>query len=141
MEENKEMLELLQKIESNSRRQMVFARVSCIAVVVMMGCIAGIFFLIRDFLPEIAAIVTEIPAVVAQMEVVLENLEVVTENLSAVDFGVMVEGINALVSTGQTGLEETVTKLNDIDFEALNTAIRNLAEVVEPLADFFKVFK
>ena len=77
---------------------------------------------------------------VAQMETVLGNLEVVTTELAAVDFESMIEGVNTLVATGQIGLEETVSKLNDIDFEALNKAINNLSQVVEPLAKFFKVF-
>ena len=50
------------------------------------------------------------------------------------------DNFNTLVATGQIGLEETVNKLNDIDFEALNKAISNLSQVVEPLAKFFKVF-
>ena len=140
MEENKQMLELLQKIEETNRKQLWYTRVQCIAAVAAVACFAGIYFLIKDFLPQISAIITEIPGVVAQMEVVLANLEVVTTELAAVDFAGMIEGVNTLVSTGQAGLEETVVKLNSIDFEALNKAIATLTEVIEPLAKFFKVF-
>ena len=77
---------------------------------------------------------------VAQMESVLSNLELVTKELTTVDFAGMIEGVNALVATGQAGLEETVVKLNSIDFEALNKAIATLTEVIDPLAKFFKVF-
>lgn len=141
MEENKEMLDLLRKMEESGRKQLLYTRIQCIAAVLAVVCFAGIFFLIRDFLPQISAIVTEIPGVVAQMETVLGNLEKMTTELAAVDFESMVTGINSLVSTGQTSLEETVTKLNAIDFEALNKAIGSLADVVEPMANFFKVFK
>ena len=140
MEENKEMLELLKKMEESSRRQLWYARIMGVAAVVAVACFAGIFFLIKDFLPQIGAIITEIPGVVAQMEVVLSNLEVVTTELTAVDFAGMVEGVNTLVASGQIGLQETVSKLNAIDFEALNRAIATLTEVIEPLAKFFKVF-
>lgn len=140
MEENKQMLELLQKIEETNRKQLWYTRVQCIAAVAAVACFAGIYFLIKDFLPQISAIITEVPGVVAQMEVVLANLEVVTTELAAVDFAGMIEGVNTLVSTGQAGLEETVVKLNSIDFEALNKAIATLTEVIEPLAKFFKVF-
>lgn len=141
MEDNKEMLELLKKMEASSRKQLWYARIQCVGVLVAVACFAGIFFLIRDFLPQISAIVTEIPGVVAQMEVVLGNLEVVTTELTTVDFAGMVEGVNTLVATGQIGLEETVAKLNAIDFEALNQAIDTLSQVIEPLAKFFKVFR
>jgi len=140
MEENMEMLELLQKIEVSSRRQLMYTRIQCIAALVAVACFAGIYFLIRDFLPQISAIITEIPGVVAQMESVLGNLEMVTKELTTVDFAGMVEGVNTLVATGQVGLEETVAKLNAIDFEGLNQAIDSLAQVVDPLAKFFKVF-
>ncbi len=140
MEEKNEMLELLKKIEESNRRQLIYTRVQCAAALVAVACFAGIYFLIRDFLPQISAIVTEIPGVVAQMEVVLGNLELVTRELTTVDFSGMVEGVNALVATGQVGLEETVTKLNAIDFEALNDAIHKLTQVIDPLARFFKVF-
>jgi len=140
MEEKNEMLELMKKLEESSRKQLLYARIQCVGVLVAVACFAGIFFLIRDFLPQISAIVTEIPGVVAQMEVVLGNLEVVTTELTTVDFAGMVEGVNTLVATGQIGLEETVAKLNAIDFEALNQAIDTLSQVIEPLAKFFKVF-
>ena len=141
MEENREMLELLQKIEASNRKQLLYTRIQCIAALVAVACFAGVYFLFRDFLPQISAIITEIPGVVAQMESVLGNLEVVTTELTTVDFAGMIEGVNALVATGQAGLEETVTKLNAIDFEALNQAIEDLAAVIEPMAKFSKLFK
>ena len=141
MEENREMLELLQKIEASNRKQLLYTRIQCIAALVAVACFAGVYFLIRDFLPQISAIITEIPGVVAQMESVLGNLEVVTTELTTGDFAGMIEGVNALVATGQAGLEETVTKLNAIDFEALNQAIEDLAAVIEPMAKFSKLFK
>ena len=140
MEENKELLELLKKIEESNRKQLIYTRVQCVAAVVAVACFAGIYFLIKDFLPQISAIITQIPGVVAQMEVVLGNLEVVTTELAAVDFAGMIDGVNTLVATGQASLVETVGRLNAIDFEALNTAIDTLNQVIDPLAKFFKVF-
>lgn len=140
MEENKEMLELLKKIEAANRKQLIYTRIQCVAAVLAVVCFAGIYFLIRDFLPQITAVIDEIPSLVAQMETVLSNLEVVTNELAAVDFEGMVNGVNTLVQTGQTGLEQAVDSLNAIDLETLNKAIQNLANVVEPLAKIFKVF-
>ena len=140
MEENKEVLELLKKMEEAGRKQLLYTRIQCIAAIVAVACFAGIYFLIKDFLPQISAIITQIPGVVAQMEVVLGNLEVVTTDLAAVDFAGMIDGVNTLVATGQASLVETVSKLNAIDFEALNTAIDTLNQVIDPLAKFFKVF-
>lgn len=140
MEEKNEMLELMRKMEESSRKQLLYTRIQCIAAVVAVVCFAGIFFLIRDLLPQVSAIMADIPGLVTQLESVLGNLEVVTSDLATVDFETMVTEINSLVSAGQVSLEETVAKLNAIDFESLNKAIGNLSAVVEPMAKFFKVF-
>lgn len=140
MEDNREVLELMKKIEESSRKQLLYTRIQCVAAVVVAACFIGVYFLIKDFLPQLSAIITQIPGVVAQMEVVLANLEVVTTDLAAVDFAGMIDGVNTLVATGQASLVETVNKLNSIDFEALNTAIDTLTQVIDPLAKFFKVF-
>ena len=140
MEEKNELLELLKKIEESNRKQLLYTRIQCVAAVAAVACFAGTYFLIKDFLPQISAIVTQIPGVVAQMEVVLSNLEIMTTDLAGIDFDGMIQGVNTLVATGQVGLEETVAKMNAIDFETLNKAIDSLAKVVDPLAKFFKVF-
>ena len=140
MEEKNEMLELMRKMEESSRKQLLYTRIQCVAAVIAVACFAGIFFLIRDLLPQVSAIMADIPGLVSQLESVLGNLEVVTSDLATVDFETMVTGINSLVSAGQVSLEETVAKLNAIDFESLNKAIGNLSAVVEPMAKFFKVF-
>lgn len=135
-----EMLELLKEIREENRKQVLYARITCIAALVAALCFAGVFMLVYKFLPQINAIVEDLPGIVKQMDGVLGNLQIVTEKLTAVDFGGMIDGVNSLVEAGQTGLEQTVEKLNAIDFESLNKAIKNLEAVIEPLANFFKVF-
>ena len=70
----------------------------------------------------------------------LENLEIVTAQLADMELGDMIRNVDSLVTTSQDSLEQMMAKLNTIDFESLNDAIRNLADVVEPLAKFFNVF-
>ena len=83
-----------------------------------------------------------------QAETVLANLETVTAELAESDLSGMVENVDALVSnvdglvsTSQDGVEQTIAKLNGIDFEALNQAIQDLSDVIEPIANFFNTFK
>lgn len=140
MEENKDMMDVLKKIETINRRQLMYTRIICVAAVAGAACFVGIYLLLRDMLPQISGIVTQLPGVISQMEAVLANLEVMTDNLASVDFEQMIQGVNTLVATGQAGLEETVAKMNAIDFEALNKAIDSLTKVIDPLAKFFKVF-
>ena len=52
----------------------------------------------------------------------------------------MVSGVDSLVTTGQQSLEATMEKLNSIDFEALNKAIKDLAAVTESLSKVTRIF-
>lgn len=133
MEENKELLQLLEQIEKNGRKQVRIGRIQSLLMLVAVVCCAGAVVLVLHFLPQIAAVVD-------QMEVVLGNLERTTGELAALDLQSMVKDVDTLVVTGQESLEQTMAKLNTLDFEALNQAIQDLGKVVEPLAKLFKAF-
>ena len=140
MEENKEMLELLQKIEKANRQQVKLTRLVCIFALiaaVFCGCTFG---LVYNVLPEITEILPQISAVASQTQTVLSDLEQATRQLSVMDFAGMVENVETLVTTAQESLEQTMGKLNSIDFETLNKAIEDLSKVVEPMSKLMKVF-
>ena len=48
---------------------------------------------------------------------------------------------NGLVWQSSEALSQATEKLNRMDIESLNSAIRDLGAVVEPLAEFFGKFK
>lgn len=134
MEENKELLELLQKIEKANRQQVKLTRLVCIfALVAALGCLCTLG-LVHNVLPQINT-------VVSQMQIVLSNLEEATAQLSVVDFSGMIGDVDALVATAQSSLDQTMNKLNTIDFQTLNKAIDDLAKVVEPMSKLMNVFK
>ena len=133
MEANKELLELLQKIEKANRQQVKLTRLVCIFALIAALCCGCTVALIYGVLPRI-------DAVVGQMQTVLSNLEAATSQLSVMDFTGMVEDVDALVVAGQQSLELTMKKLNTLDIAALNKAISDLSGVVEPLAKFFSAF-
>ena len=148
MEENRQMVELLEQINAANRRQAKWARLQCLFTLITAVCFIGILYLVWNFLPQISSVLAQLEAVMAQlpdmveqMAVVLENLEVVTTELASVDFSATVDGINKMVSMGQSSLQETVAKLNTIDFNTLNQAIQNLSEVITPLANFVSKFR
>lgn len=134
MEENKEVLELLKEIEKNSRRQARTGKLLCLLVLAMVLCSAALCGVVLMLLPQVET-------VIVQMQGVLSNLEEATAQLAAVDFGSMVSNVDALVGTGQQSLQQTMEKLNSIDFKTLNKAIEDLADVVEPLARLTNMFK
>ena len=97
-------------------------------------CCVGLFALVWQLMPQVQALT-------GQMETVLTNLEIVTEQLAGMDLGEMVRNVDDLVAASQAGVEETMGKLNSIDFDELNRAIGNLSDVVDPMAKFFNVFR
>jgi len=134
MEENKELLELLQKIEKANRQQVKLTRIVCIFALLAALCCVCTVVLVYNVLPQINT-------VTSQMQVVLGNLETATAQLSVVDFSGMISDVEALVTTAQESLEQTMAKLNSIDIAALNQAITDLAAVIEPLAKISTLFK
>lgn len=134
MEENKELLELLRKLEKTNRQQVRFTRFVCIFALIAALCCACTLGLVYNVLPQINSVIT-------RMQMILGNLETATAQLSVMDFTGMVNDVDALVTTAQESLEETMNKLNTIDFQALNKAIDDLAKVVEPMSKLMKVFK
>lgn len=134
MEENKELFQLLQKMEKNTRQQMKLTRLVCIFALIAALCCAGTLALVYNVLPQINT-------VVSQIQTVLRNLETATAQLSVMDFTGMVKDVDSLVATAQESLETTMQHLNSIDFQTLNKAIDDLAKVVEPLSRVMNVFK
>ena len=140
MDENKELIALLQNIETANRQQVKLTRLVCIFALVAAICCGCTLWLVYSVLPEITQILPQISAVATQMQTVLSDLEQATRQLSVMDFTGMVEDVDTLVTTAQSSLEQTMGKLNSIDFETLNQAIEDLSKVVEPMSKLMKVF-
>ena len=141
MENEHRILQLLEQIEKTNQKNVLYARLQFVFAAVAAVCCAVLLFSGLKVLPELQAAAT-------QAEIVLNNLEDVTTELAKADLGSMVENVDglvsnvdALVSTSQVGVEETMDKLNKIDFDALNQAIEDLSDVIEPIAKFFKTFR
>lgn len=133
MEEKLDLRDLLERLDESNRQQAKYAKWQCIFSVLSAACIVGLFLLVYTLMPQIQELTV-------QLETVLANLEVVTEQLAGMDLGSMVANVDELVTTSQAGVEQAMNQLNGIDFNTLNRAINDLADVVEPLARFFNVF-
>ncbi len=140
MEENKETLELLRKIEKNNRIQTYSGYARTALVLACAVCIMVLTVAVLRLMPQINAILGQAQNAVNQVRTVLDYLEQTSYQLSQVDLQGMVSNVDGLVTTGQQSLEASMEKLNGVDFEALNKAIKDLAAVVEPLAKMTKVF-
>ena len=141
MENNEKMMELLERMEKANRKQVAYARLQFIFTLIAAACCAVLLFSGMKILPQLQE-------AAVQAETVLSNLESVTTELAQADLSGMVENVDVLVTnvdglvgTSQTAVEQTMTKINSVDFEALNDAIKDLSAVIEPIANFFNTFK
>lgn len=141
MVNNQNLMNLLERMEESNRKQVVYARLQFVFTAITAVCCALLLLNGMKILPQLqkAAI---------QAESVLSNLETVTSELAQADLIGMVENVDALVTnvdglvgTSQIAVEQTMTKINAVDFEALNQAIEDLSDVIEPIAKFFNTFK
>lgn len=126
MEEKRDLQELLERLDESNRKQAKYAKWQCVFSIAAAVCCVGLFVLVWNLMPEVRNLT-------GQMETVLTNLELVTAQLAGMDLGAMVRNVDSLVVTTQESL-------GVIDFETLNQAIQDLADVVEPMAKFFNVF-
>ena len=141
MGSEQKVLDLLEEIESSHRKQTWYARLQFIfSLVAAVACLLLVLAGIK-ILPQIQEMIT-------QAETVLSNLESVTTELANSDLPGMVENIDVLVNnvddlvgTSHIGVEQAIEKINAIDFNKLNDAIKDLSDVIEPIAKFFNSFK
>lgn len=132
------IISLLESIEETNRKQLSYARMQFILSVISIVCCVALLAAGLTFLPQIISIISDV-------ETVVSNLEAVTTTLTKSDYITVLNNINALitnidnfVTTSQSGIEEALSKINSIDFDTLNQAIKDLADVIEPLVTFIK---
>ena len=141
MDNNQKLMDLLEQMEKANRKQVAYARLQFVFSVIAAICCILLLLAGVKVLPQLQE-------AALQAETVLTNLETVTTELAQADLIGMVENVDALVTnvdglvgTSQVGVEQAMAKINAIDFDALNDAIKDLSDVIEPIAKFFNTFK
>ena len=130
MEENQDLHELMTRLEKQAERQTKYARRQF-----LVAAACGVLLVVLAFI-----LVPRALELSARLEAVAGNLENITAELDEANLKGMVENVDALATSSQQGLQDALAKLNAIDFDTLNRAIKNLADAVEPLAKFFNLF-
>lgn len=133
MDHNQEMLELLRKIEKSNRQKNVTNVIMCVFMLAAAASCVFIGLMVFRLMPQVNGLLV-------QLETVLTDLEQTTGQLAALDLESMVTNMDSLAVYAQESLQQTMEKLDTIDFETLNKAIEDLAKVIEPLAKFFGRF-
>ena len=120
---------------------------------------AAVIILIAVMLSvNIGKITHKIEEVSAVMTDAGESINTVANNLKKIDFEELGASVQAFTTVGTETIEqiknategldtmlsdvnEAVKKLGNVDIDELNNGIKTLNDVLQPLADFFSVFK
>lgn len=118
MMENQENMQDIQEEQLRlMKKQLFYSRLTAVTAIVLVLVFA-------------VTLITVTP----KLNQVLGNLQEISSDLKEEDVREMVQNINRLAETSQSSVEEATEKLNQVDFDSLNEAIRDLNNVISPLA-------
>lgn len=133
-----DVIGLLQEIEKQHeeqtetlKKQLFLTRIAALA-----GCVltAGILVALLLLVPPLVGAVHQTQKTLTEVSGTLEEADNTMRNIQSL---FEEEG---LVGQSSRALQQTTDKISRMDIESLNSAIRDLGAVVEPLADFFGRF-
>lgn len=130
MEQDK-VVELLEDIKKSNNRDMKYQRVSMVLMLIFVVAVLALIPSIVSTLDTAKATLLHMNDAITQIETALDSVETALES---------VDELTAEGELAMQGMEEALQKVNQFDIETLNGAIKDLSEVVEPMAKFFNVF-
>ena len=141
-------------MEKYARQQLLFTKILCgifalvlVCILVLTVAISGaakqlvaVIAPLEDAVGQVEDVAAQVNNMTGQAEIIMDNMEAVTQTLADADLGGMVENVNTLTTDSQSAVTEAIEKLDAIDIDTLNKAIRDLSDVVEPLAKVSNFF-
>ena len=99
--------------------------------------LALVVFLVVRIVPLISPVANKIDESLALVNELADNTNALVKELNAADLGGTVNEARDAIATASVSMETTAASIGKVDFEALNTSIRALSEVVNKLASLF----
>jgi methyl-accepting chemotaxis protein len=85
-----------------------------------------------------SATIDQVNGMMGEVQDVVTNLDKSTQELAAININEMLDNVNSLVSTSEKSVQDTVKKIDDVDLNSLNKAIKDLSTIISPLAKLFR---
>jgi archaellum component FlaC len=82
--------------------------------------------------------IEQVNSMMGEVQSVVTNLDKSTKELAAIDLEGVLTNVNSLVETSEKSVQDTVKKIDDVDLDSLNKAIKDLSTIISPLAKLFK---
>lgn len=126
--------ELMKKIEASLSAQEEYAQRQFFMAKVMAGAsiltLAVVLAVALVALPQILTIFSDV-------QIIMEDVNTITSDLADSNLGQIARNMDHLVTSSEQSVQEALKQINSIDIATLNQAIKNLSDVVSPLARFF----
>lgn len=132
--------EVLQKLERISSQQLLFTKILCVLCALVLICSLVMMFSVTGAAKELMTLAQPLQELAGEADTIMADLGAVAESLAEADLGSIVENVNALASESQNAVAGAMKKLDAIDIDTLNQAIRDLADIVGPLANFGRLW-
>ena len=98
--ENKELME---QIHASLEKQNHYAKWQLIFTIALVVCCIGLALMVFDLLPKVQALIPQVESLTQQIEVTLTDLQGITKQLAEADLKGMVDNVDQLVGSSQTG--------------------------------------
>ena len=131
-ERSRDVISLLEELTEQNRQQTASLKKQLFVTRILAAAVIAVFLLI---VPPMLQIISQGQETLVEAT---DTLQTAQETLT--DIQTLFDE-NGLVWQSSEALSQATEKLNRMDIESLNSAIRDLGAVVEPLAEFFGKFK
>ncbi len=134
MDEEK-MIELV----NNSAKQLFYARIRTLASIVIAGAILICLIVVMPVLLKTVAqandIMDQATETISLANTAIESITQMSDSITE-----MGGNMDTFITENSETVATVMEKIEAVDFEGLNNAIKDLGAVIEPLAKFFKKF-
>ncbi|MBO4449173.1 MAG: hypothetical protein J5777_01155 [Clostridiales bacterium] len=127
------LIELIKEQRKASKRSLVTAISLVIICVVFAGAILIIVPKVVSTLNNAYKAIDTVQTVVANADKAISSVE---QSLTGIDE--MVKNVDKVVTDNSDAVGKTVEKVSNIDIASLNKSIKDLSDIIEPLAKFFR---
>ena len=129
MNERELLAELIRLQAKSSKSGKILVAIMSVIVAIVIATAIIVLPPALRILNETNTLVTSAEQTIGEVDVMIKGIQNVTG------------GISELVEDNREAVTESVLKLKDIDIESLNKSIKEFADVLEPLANFFNLWK
>lgn len=138
--ESDSSVELLKELVKNSQKQLFYSRLAAITALVAAAAVIACLVIV---VPSVMKTVSQVNGIMGQVSETIELADAAIESVTEMSLSItnMGNNMDAFITENAESIQQIMKKFDEIDFEGLNGAIKDLGDVVEPFAKFFGKFK